>query len=107
MSTTAADPKLAPAMQRVLAEGKRPAPARPATASFVFGWRAVLKIKHIPMQLFDVTMFPIMFLLLFTYMFGGALAGSTSEYLQELLPGILVMTVAMITPYTGMNLNTD
>ena len=43
-----------------------------------------------PMQLFDVTVFPVMFVLLFTYLFGGALAGSTSEYLQELLPGILV-----------------
>ena len=35
----------------------------------------MLKIKHVPMQLFDVTMFPIMFMLLFTYLFGGALAG--------------------------------
>ena len=67
----------------------------------------MLKIKHVPMQLFDVTAFPIMFMLLFTYLFGGALAGSPSEYLQDLLPGILVMTVTMITMYTGMALNTD
>ena len=67
----------------------------------------MLKIKHVPMQLFDVTVFPIMFTLLFTYLFGGALAGSPSEYLQFLLPGILVMTVTMITMYTGMALNTD
>jgi ABC-2 type transport system permease protein len=67
----------------------------------------MLKIKHVPMQLFDVTVFPVMFVLLFTYLFGGALAGSTSEYLQDLLPGILVMTVTMITIYTGMGLNTD
>jgi ABC-2 type transport system permease protein len=59
------------------------------------------------MQLFDVTVFPIMFVLLFTYLFGGALAGSPREYLQDLLPGILVMTVAWITIYTGMGLNTD
>jgi ABC-2 type transport system permease protein len=52
-------------------------------------------------------MFPIMFLLLFTYLFGGALAGSTAEYLQFVLPGILVMTVTMITMYTGMTLKTD
>lgn len=76
-------------------------------ASLAFGWRAMLKIKHVPMQLFDVTAFPIMFVLLYTYLFGGALAGSTSKYLQELLPGILVMTVAMITVYTGMALNND
>jgi ABC-2 type transport system permease protein len=76
-------------------------------ASIAFGWRAMLKIKHVPMQLFDVTAFPIMFVLLYTYLFGGALAGSTSKYLQELLPGILVMTVSMITVYTGMALNND
>ena len=67
----------------------------------------MLKIKHVPMQLFDVTMFPVMFVLLFTYLFGGALAGSPSEYLQLLLPGILVMAVTMITIYTGMALNND
>jgi ABC-2 type transport system permease protein len=91
----------------VLAIGDRPSRPSAMSASFTFGWRALLKIKHVPMQLFDVTMFPIMFTLLFTYLFGGALAGSTREYLQQLLPGILVMTVTMITPYTGMNLNTD
>ncbi len=72
-----------------------------------FWWRAVLKIKHVPEQLFDVTAFPVMFLLMFTYLFGGALAGSTAAYLQDVLPGILVMTVAMITMYTGLTLNRD
>ena len=84
-------------------------PPRPTAwrTSLAFAWRATLKIKHVPMQLFDVTAFPIMFVLLFTYLFGGALAGSPRQYLQMLLPGILVMTVVMITPYTGMGLNTD
>jgi ABC-2 type transport system permease protein len=87
----------------------RTRPPRPSavSASITFGWRALLKIKHVPMQLFDVTMFPIMFTLMFTYLFGGALAGSPREYLQGLLPGILVMTVTMITVYTGMAINTD
>jgi ABC-2 type transport system permease protein len=66
-----------------------------------------LKIKHVPEQLFDVTAFPIMFTLIFTYLFGGALAGSTGEYLHYLLPGILVQTVVFITIYTGFGLNTD
>jgi ABC-2 type transport system permease protein len=95
------------AVRSVLATAERPPEPGPAAASVIFAWRAILKIRHVPMQLFDVTMFPIMFTLLFTYLFGGALAGSTGEYLQELLPGILVMTVAMITPYTGMGLNQD
>ncbi|MBY6366320.1 ABC transporter permease [Rhodococcoides corynebacterioides] len=86
-----------------------PRPPRPTStsAALSFGWRALLKIKHVPEQLFDVTMFPIMFTLMFTFLFGGALAGSTGAYIQFLLPGILVQTVVMITMYTGMTLNRD
>lgn len=95
------------ALQAVVARGERPRPANAVSSSLTFAWRALLKIKHGPSQIFDVTLFPILMTFLFTYLFGGALAGSTSEYLQSLLPGILVITVAMITIYTGMNLNTD
>lgn len=108
MTTTDLDPLLAEATLRsALSTRARPARPTPLAASVAFAWRAMLKIKHVPMQLFDVTAFPIMFVLLFTYLFGGALAGSPSKYLQQLLPGILVMTVTMITMYTGMALNTD
>jgi ABC-2 type transport system permease protein len=48
-----------------------------------------------------------MFTLLFTFLFGGALAGSTSKYAQFAIPGILVQTVAFITMYTGIALNSD
>ncbi|MYV60081.1 ABC transporter permease [Streptomyces sp. SID4931] len=84
-------------------------PPRPSalSASLAFGWRAMLKIKHVPEQLFDVTAFPIMLVLMYTYLFGGALAGSTEEYIQFLLPGIMVMSVVMITMYTGIAVNTD
>jgi ABC-2 type transport system permease protein len=108
VTTTAPEPVVTEAgLRSALSTRARPAPPSPISASVTFGWRAALKIKHVPMQLFDVTMFPIMFVLLFTYLFGGALAGSPREYLQVLLPGILVMTVTMITMYTGMALNTD
>ncbi|MFE2017810.1 ABC transporter permease [Streptomyces sp. NPDC059499] len=84
-------------------------PPRPSalSASLTFGWRAMLKIKHVPEQLFDVTAFPIMMVLMYTYLFGGALAGSTEAYIQFLLPGILVLSVVMITMYTGVSVNTD
>ncbi|MEU3662076.1 ABC transporter permease [Streptomyces sp. NPDC032940] len=84
-------------------------PPRPSSlsTSLTFGWRAILKIKHVPEQLFDVTAFPIMNLLMFTYLFGGALAGSPSDYIQFVLPGILVMSVVMITMYTGVSVNID
>jgi ABC-2 type transport system permease protein len=94
-------------VRSTLSTGERPPRPSSLTASLTFGWRAMLKIKHVPMQLFDVTVFPIMFVLLFTYLFGGALAGSPREYLQDLLPGILVLTVVWITIYTGMGLNND
>ena len=95
------------ALRSTLGTGERPAPPTPLAASAAFTWRALLKIKHVPMQLFDVTAFPIMFTLLFTYLFGGALEGSTQEYIQFLLPGILVLSVTWITMYTGMALKTD
>ena len=90
-----------------LGSGTRPAPASPLASSLTFGWRALLKIKHVPEQLFDVTMFPIMFTLMFTFIFGGAIAGSPQDYLPYLAPGILVQTVVMITMYTAMTINND
>jgi ABC-2 type transport system permease protein len=85
----------------------RPEPASALSAVATLAWRAMLKIKHVPFQLFDVTVTPIMFTLLFTYMFGGALAGSPQVYIQFLLPGILVQTIIFITVYTGVGVNTD
>ena len=84
-------------------------PPRPSALSnaLVFGWRAVLKFKHVPEQLFDLVMTPIMFTLLFTFVFGGALAGSPGAYLQFFIPGILVQTVVFNSVYSGMGLSTD
>jgi ABC-2 type transport system permease protein len=85
----------------------RARPPRPSAlaASLIFAWRALLKLKHVPEQLIDVTGLPVIFTLGFTYLFGGALAGSTSTYLQFLLPGTLVMTVVLVTTYSGVTLN--
>jgi ABC-2 type transport system permease protein len=83
-----------------------PAPSALSNA-LVFGWRAVLKFRHVPEQLFDLVMTPIMFTLLFTFVFGGALAGSPRDYLQFFLPGILVQTVVFNAVYSGMGLSTD
>ena len=83
-----------------------PAPSALSNA-LAFGWRAVLKFKHLPEQLFDLVMTPIMFTLLFTFVFGGALAGSPGKYLQVFLPGILVQTVMFNSAYSGMGLSTD
>ncbi len=92
---------------QVLSMRARPRPASALSSVATLAWRAMLKIKHVPFQLFDVTVMPIMFTLLFTYIFGGALAGTPRQYIQYLLPGVLVQTVIFITVYTGMGLNTD
>ena len=100
-------PTVDDALRAALSTRARPRRPSALSTSLTFGWRALLKIKHVPEQLFDVTAFPIMFTLMFTYLFGGALAGSTRAYVQFLLPGILVQTVVFITMYTGFTLNTD
>jgi ABC-2 type transport system permease protein len=103
-TTTGADTA---AVRRAIASTTRPPrPGRLSTA-LTFGWRGMLKVKHVPEQLLDVTITPVMFVLMFTYLFGGAIAGSTSAYLQYILPGMLVMSVLFTTVYSGVSLNTD
>jgi len=91
----------------MLATTPRPPAASAWAATITLGWRAMLKIKHVPFQLFDVTAFPLMMTLMFTYLFGGALAGSVKTYVQFLIPGIVVQTIVFITVYTGVGLNAD
>jgi ABC-2 type transport system permease protein len=91
----------------MLATTPRPPAASAWAATITLGWRAMLKIKHVPFQLFDVTAFPLMMTLMFTYLFGGALAGSVKAYVQYLIPGIVVQTIVFITVYTGVGLNAD
>jgi len=95
------------AVRRAIASTTRPARPSPLSTALTFGWRGMLKVKHVPEQLLDATVTPVMFLLMFTYLFGGAIAGSTSEYLDYVLPGILVMSVTFTTVYSGVALNTD
>jgi ABC-2 type transport system permease protein len=113
MSTTPTTPtRPAPvteeaALRKALSSTPRPPRASALSAALTFGWRGMLKVKHVPEQLLDVTITPVMFVLLFTYIFGGAIAGSTGEYLDYILPGILVMSVLFTTVYSGVALNTD
>ena len=97
----------ATAVRHAISSARRPAPASPLSAALTFAWRGMLKVKHVPEQLLDVTVTPVMFVLMFTYIFGGAVSGSTGEYRDYLLPGILVMSVLFTTVYSGVALNTD
>jgi oleandomycin transport system permease protein len=74
----------------------------------VLARRSLIKTWRTPEALVDVTLQPILFLALFTYIFGGAIAhGSQHAYLQFLLPGLLGQTIAMASVSLGQNLNTD
>jgi ABC-2 type transport system permease protein len=112
MNTPTTRPQTAPeadtaAVRKAISSTERPPRATAATAALSFGWRGMLKIKHVPEQLIDVTITPVLFTLLFTYMYGGAISGSTGAYLQFILPGTIVMSVLFTTVYSGVALNTD
>ena len=69
--------------------------------------RSLIKTWRTPEALIDVTLQPVIFLVLFTYIFGGAIGGSSQDYLQFLLPGLLGQSIAMAGVALGQNLNSD
>ncbi|WP_432824972.1 ABC transporter permease [Dactylosporangium sp. CA-092794] len=69
--------------------------------------RSLIKTMRTPEQLIDVTVQPGLFMIIFVYIFGGAISGSTHSYLQFVMPGILAQTIAMGSISIGVNLNTD
>ena len=91
-----------------LSRTTRPSRPNPLTASATHSWRAWLKIKHnLAGMLVETSITPLMVLLIFTYLFGGAFAGSTGTYLQFFLPGVMVQSVILMTVYTGSFLSID
>jgi oleandomycin transport system permease protein len=87
---------------------RRISPSRALRHSFTLAWRAVVKIRHNPEQLLDVSLQPIIFTTMFVFLFGGAIAGmNRHQYLQFVLPGIAVQTVVFASMGSGLNLNTD
>ena len=100
MTTITLDRPISAAEPRVsVAEGLR--------NTGTLAWRTLVQIKHNPFELLDFSVQPVMFLLLFTYVFGGAIAGSTGDYLTFGLPGIIVQNMLFATLNTGIGLNTD
>ena len=85
----------------------RPGAAAGLRHTGTLAWRTLVQIKHNPFELFDFSVQPVMFLLLFTYVFGGAIAGSTGDYLVFGLPGIIVQNLLFATLNTGVGLKTD
>ena len=75
--------------------------------SLTLAWRNIIRIRHNPEQLIDVTLQPIIFILLFVFVFGGAISSNWHDYLPFVLPGIMAQTVVFATMNTGVNLSTD
>lgn len=99
MTAVTLSPALAPARRLGVAAGLR--------HTFTLAWRSLVQIKHNPMELLDLSIQPVMFVLLFTYVFGTAIAGSSGEYLTFMLPGIMVQNALFATMTTGFGLNND
>lgn len=69
--------------------------------------RSLLRTVRKPEALLDVVIQPVILLLVMTYLFGGAVAGSVGDYLRFLLPGILGMSVLTAAIPIGVTLNAD
>jgi len=78
-----------------------------ANQTLTLAWRTLLQLRRNPWEMADFSIQPILFLVLFLYVFGGAVAGSTENYLQFMLPGVIVMNLVFVTVYVGHGLNTD
>lgn len=90
-----------------LTGGPRPPRAGAVATTAAYTRRGLLKLRRVPEQLVDVTIGPVLLLVMFTYVFGGAISGSTGDYLAFALPGIIVQNALFGTLNTGVGLNTD
>jgi len=70
-------------------------------------WRALVKMRRNPEQLVDVTAMPVLFTVMFGFMFGGAISGSQASYLPILIPGIIAMTTTTASVAAGVQLRED
>jgi ABC transporter DrrB family efflux protein len=76
-------------------------------ASATIVWRNLVHIRRMPEMLMDVTVQSVMFVLLFAYVFGGAIAVRGADYKEFLLPGIMVQTMVFSSAIVAMGLTSD
>jgi ABC-2 type transport system permease protein len=69
--------------------------------------RNLTHVRHVPEKLIDVTLQPLMFVLLFAYVFGGAIHVSDGSYHEYLMGGIIVQTLAFAVMGTAVGLADD
>ncbi|MFI2753764.1 ABC transporter permease [Cellulomonas sp. P22] len=85
----------------------RPRPFPLVRHSLALAGRSLVKTRRTPEALIDVTLQPVLIMVTFVYIFGASIAGSTHDYLQYLLPGILAQSIAQGAVSIGVNLNSD
>jgi oleandomycin transport system permease protein len=86
----------------------RPRPFGVVRHSLALARRSVIRIRRTPAALADALILPVIFLVMFVYLLGGAVSGSTQAYLRQIFPAAMAMTVIMAgTMSTGYNLSTD
>lgn len=70
-------------------------------------WRNLKRYQRVPQLLVFSTIQPVMFMLLFTYVFGGAIQTPGIDYLSFLVPGVLIQSVVFGSSNTGVGLSQD
>ena len=75
--------------------------------TLVFARRNIEHVRQIPEKLLDVTIQPIMFVLLFGFVFGGAIAVGPGNYREFLIAGILIQTLAFGLMGPATSISTD
>jgi ABC-2 type transport system permease protein len=75
--------------------------------TLTLAWRATMKMRRNFEQLFDVTIQPLLFTAMFSYIFGGAISGGVQAYLPLIIPGLIGQTVLTACVATGVQLRED
>lgn len=86
---------------------KQPSLSQIVRDSLTMAYRGILRVRHTPEQLIDVTLQPILFTLMFSYLFGGAISGSVGSYLPIVIPGILAQSILTGSVAIGVMLRED
>ncbi|GAA5195481.1 ABC transporter permease [Rugosimonospora acidiphila] len=75
---------------------------------FTLAWRSLVPLKNSPGQLLGYALQPVLMIIVFVYLFGGAAAGGDRhQAVFYSLPGVLAQSALMATVATGVSLNTD
>ncbi len=86
---------------------RRMTPRRVVRHTGALTWRVLTSVRHNPEPLFLLGAQPVLFLVLTVYIYGGQMAGSTHEYLQYVVPGIMGYNAIFATMSSAPVMFTD